>query len=189
VSGLTGFLKIQFYGLAGWAKCWLKDTGRKNGWRTVMGLVFTVFGGKFLYSYWLTSLRCCGLTDWCIYLFRAEETGRVCDNFMKKLRFHCWREDFVKCLIVFSYISGRNLRMFQRRLLMPLSGRILEALSSSETLVDFYHTTRHNIVEDIFKLAVTRTWYLLWYCPRILGLTHQICVECLNVDWRVVSWF
>jgi hypothetical protein len=36
----------------------------------------------------------------------------------------------------------------------------MEAASTSETWVNFYHTTRRNISEDIFILAEVRNWNL-----------------------------
>jgi hypothetical protein len=46
--------------------------------------------------------------------------------------------------------SGRNLPTFQRCLLPPTSGRLMDdgAVSTSETPVSFHQTTRRNIPED-----------------------------------------
>jgi hypothetical protein len=53
--------------------------------------------------------------------------------------------------------SGRSLPTFQRCLLPPSSGLIalmMEVVSTSETLVDFYQTTRCNITET--AIFITR---------------------------------
>jgi hypothetical protein len=46
--------------------------------------------------------------------------------------------------------SDRSLQTFQRCLLLTSSGRslVMEAVSTSETSVNFYHTTQLNIPED-----------------------------------------